>query len=291
MAGTNPAEPVVDDNKPVTEDDLRDLKYPEDGVEPPNGEGEPPAGTDPEENPVDPPEEDDQIVSPAPDEEPPAGEEPPAPAAFVKKFDNIKGDTPEEYAANLEAAYENSTTEAIRLKTEFEKLQSAPPVTPSAQPAPADPAVPDPATAAVSPTDLYVQQQLDEQIQTAFAVTQKEYPQVSDPAVYPKFTQKVATFSKTILETEGRLASPTELYSMAAVSLGLEKASGAPDSAEQLAMVAKNGAAASGTLAAPTKPQAKGPKISEVQMKLNRKMYPGKSDADIVKELTPYLST
>lgn len=285
--GTNPDAPVVDDSKPVTEDDLRDLKYPNGDVDPPAtpAEDEPPAGDDLDADPANPPDDDDQIVPPATDEEPPEAIPPATPAAFVKKFDYIKGETSEEYAKNLEAAYDNSTTEALRLNDELKKANEAPPVTPPV--APADPE--NPAPAAVSPTDLFVQQQLDEQIQTAFAVTQKEYPQVNDPAEYTKFTKKVAAFSKTILDTEGRLASPTELYSMAAMSLGFDKVDVKPDKAEELAIATKNGAAAPGAPAAPSKPKPAGAKISEAQMKLNRKMYPGKSDADIVKELTPYL--
>lgn len=287
------ADPAVDDSKPVTEDDLKDLKYPNGDVDPPANpaEDEPPAGDDPEADPANPPDDDDQIVPPAPDEDtPPAGDTPPeTPPAFVKKFENIKGDTPEEYAAGLEAAYENSTGEAIRLKTELEKLQQAPPTTPPAEAPPADPNAPDPAPAATAnPTDLYVQQQLDKEIVTAFDHTKKEFPGVNDPAVYTQFAQKVQTFSKTILETEKRLASPAELYTMAALSLGLERHEVKPDDAEKLAMAAKNGAATPSAPAAPSKPKAAGPNISEAQMAVSRKMYPGKSDEDIIKELTPY---
>lgn len=289
MAGTNPKPPVVDDDKPVTEDDLRDLKYPKDDVDPPKEEDEPSADDEPVDDPDEPAGDDDQIVDPpATDEDEPEGDESPAPTEFVKKFPNIEGDTPEEYARNVEIAYENSTTEALRLKGELDKTQPAPPVTSPAEPVtpPAD--TTETPVAPLNPTDLYVQQKLDEEIQGAFTITQKEYPQVSEPTEYARFTQKVATFSRTILDTEGRLATPGELYNMAAVSLGWEKKTVEPTEAEKLAMAAKGGAATPKASAAPSKPASKTPVISEAQMKLNRKMYPGKSDADIIKELVPY---
>lgn len=288
MAGTNPATPVVDDDKPVTEDDLRDLKYSQDGVEPPTEEDEPAEDKELADEPDELASEDDQIVEPPAADEEPEGDEPEAPTEFVKKFPNIKGDTPEEYARNVEIAYENSTTEALRLSDELKKTQPAPPVTPPADPVtpPAD--TPEPPVTALKPTDLYVQQKLDEEIQSAFAVTQKEYPQVSDPTEYAKFTREVATFSRTILDNQGRLASPTELYNKAAISLGWEKKVVEPDEAERLAMAAKDGAASSKTSSAPRKPAAKIPQISQKEMELNRKMYPGKTDAEIIKELAPY---
>lgn len=295
MAGTNPAKPPVDDDdKPVTEEDLHDLKYPKDDVDtsPTGDEDEPPEGDEPAGNPDEPAGDDDQIVpDPASDDDKPEGDEPPTPPAFVKEFDYIKGDTPEEYAKNLEVAYKNSTTEAMRLKGELDEAQKAPPVT---QP-PADDKTPigetPPATPATpkSPTDLYVQQKLDEEIYSAFEVTKKEYPQVSDPAEYAKFTREVQIFSRTIMETQGRLASPAELYGKAAVSLGWEKKATEPDEKDKLGMATKNSAGTSRSAAAPAKPKPVGKQVSPKMLAMNRKFYPGKTDAEIIEELTPYL--
>lgn len=270
MAGTNP-DIAVDDSKVVTEDDLRSLKYPEDGVEPLQEEDEPAEGKE-----LDVSEDaelDDQIIDEALEEE--------IQPKFVKEFDYIKGDTPEEYAKNLEIAYKNSSSEALRLKAERDTAKEAPSVAPIEKE--------ESTVTTLNPTDLYVQQQLDREIQTAFSVIQKEYPQVNDPTEYAKFTQKVNTFSRTILDSEKRLASPEELYTMAAVSLKWERKVSEPDEKEKLAMAAKNGAAISKSTDSPTKPTGKTPKISEAQMKLNRQMYPGKTDQQIIEELTPYL--
>lgn len=270
--GTNP-DPAVDDSKPVTEDDLRALKYPDEGVETPQEEDEPTEEEENEEEPEETSEEEEQIPAEETQEETPA---------FVKQFDNIKGDTPEEYAKNLEIAYQNSTSEAIRLNTELKATQPAPPTTPDA------PKEEEETPVAKSPTDLYVQQKLDEEIQTAFEAVRKDYPQVSEPTEYAKFTREVATFSRTILDGQGRLAPPAELYSKAAISLGWEK-TGPPDDKEKLAMALKDGAASSKPAASSAKPKSAAPKISEAQMKLNRQMYPGKTDQQIIDELTPYL--
>lgn len=278
MAGTNPEPPVVDDDKPVTEDDLRALKYPEDGVEPPKEDDEPAEGEEVEES-EEASEDDDKIVEDAEEED----EAPADPPSFVKEFPNIKGDTPEEYAKNLEIAYNNSSSEAIRLKTELDAATPPPPTTPT-------PEAPDTSIEApvLSATDLYVQQKLDTEIREAFDEIKRDYPQASDPGEYAKFSKKVEVFSRTIIDSENRLASPAELYNLAAVSLKWDKQATTPDDKEKLNQALKDGAATPKTPAAPSKPKPAGPKISEAELKMNRKMYPGKSDAEIVEELAPY---
>lgn len=273
MAGTNP-EPVIDDDKPVTEDDLRALKYPDEGVESPKETVEPTKGEETEEESPEPATEEEQIPEAATEEEAEAPT-----TDFVKEFPNIKGDTPEEYAKNLEAAYKNSTAEFQRLRDE---QTPAPSVTSPAEP-PADPAEP---KTQKSLGDLFAEQQLDRDIKTAYAAIQKDYPQVNDPTDYTKFTDEVRIFSDAAT-AKGVLPEPADLYHKAVISLGWQKQS-EPDDKEKLAIAAKNGAAASGA-ASPAKPKPAGPKVSEEQLKLNRKMYPGKTDAEIIEELTPYL--
>src|SRR3954471_15699245 len=140
MAGTNPND-VVDDDKIVTEDDLRALKYPDEDVETLKEEDEPSEDDDANDESDETSEEDDKIDDQATEDE----ETPPA---FVKEFDYIKGDTPEEYAKNLEAAYKNSSSEALRLKGELDKTHQAPATAPANQ-VPAD----ESERKALSPTD------------------------------------------------------------------------------------------------------------------------------------------
>jgi hypothetical protein len=276
---TNADTTVVDDDKSVTEEDLRSLKYPEDEVETTQVEDETTEGDEDEEDSEDTSEEDGQTDDQATEEEDDESDEAPA---FVKEFDYIKGDTPEEYAKNLEAAYKNSTSEALRLKGELDQAAKAPATAQVEEDKKEE-------TTVTSPLELYAKQKMDEEIQSAYDNFRKEYPQSADPTEYGKFTNQVSTFSRVIMETENRLASPAELYSKAAISLGWQKKETAPDAKDKLGMALKDGAATSKTTSGPSKPAPKGPKVTEAMLKANRQMYPGKTDAEIIEELTPYL--
>lgn len=277
---TNGDQPVVDDDKPVTEDDLRALKYPEDEVETTEVEDESSEGAEDEEESDDTSEEDGQTDDQATEEEDDAEESADDSTAFVKEFDYIKGDSPEEYAKNLEAAYKNSTSEALRLKSELDAAK-APGTTTEETTEEADAA---PKTA----LELYAEQKLNEEIQTAYESFRKDYPQVNDQTEYQKFSTEVATFSQHIQETQKRLASPEELYRKAAISLGWEKKDSQPDSKDKLGMAVKDNAATGKTTSAPSKRAPSGPAISDAEIKANMQMYPGKTREEIVEELTPY---
>lgn len=264
-------EQIVED-KPVTEEDLRDLKYGKDGVE--------------DESPVEPTDteevvEDESDITEGDDNDQIADDTEETPPTFTKQFENIQGDTPEEYARNLEVAYQNSTAEAIRLKqlNDDKQAQGAAEVAQVA-----DPATEEETATPVDPVSLFMKQKMDEEINTAYTDFSKTYPRVTDPTDYQNFTRTVAQLSRTILDSEKRLAPPKELYSKAAIILGWN----ADTKSEDLGMAVKGNAASSKTNSA-VKPTPKS-KITEAQMALNRKMYPGKSDADIRAELEPYIT-
>lgn len=268
---TNAEDTVVDDDKEVTEEDLRALKYGSEEVETSEeeddstdtdestqdsddaGEGDGQTGTDTEDG-----EEEDTSDKPA----------------FVKQFPNIKGDTPEEYAKNLEEAYNNSTAEFKRLRDagQVDKAE--------------DKTDKKPEVDITNPLELYAKQQMDKEITSAYADFSKKYSQVTDPVEYNRFTQTVAVLSSTILNSEKRLASPAELYAKSAVILGWQSAD-TVDKNDKVAAAAKDGAGASKTSSG-TKAVSKG-KVTPAMIAANRKMYPGKSDADIIKELEPYI--
>lgn len=250
---------VADDDKPVTEDDLRDLKYDKDGVENSQEQDEPSESTEADEKPEE----------PAVDEaNPEATDEAEQSDSFVKQFPNIKGDTPEEYAKNLEAAYQNSTAEALRLK--------------DLTVAPKDD---EDETQAPSLTDLYVKQELDTKMNTAWGNVLKTYSEATDPFEYDKFTKTVAVINNTILQSEDRLAPPDELYSKAAVILGWEP--NAPSAEDKLKMAVKDSASSGKTSSATKKTSPT--KVTDAMLSANRKMYPNKTDAEIRKELEPYI--
>lgn len=256
------ADPAVDDSK-TTEEDLRNLKYGDAGVENSKEQDEP-AGTEETAEESDKSEEDGQT-------EDQTEEESQDDSQFVKELPNIGGNTVEEYARNLEKAYQNSTTEALRLKGLADQAQKTE----------------DKEEIDISnPLNLYAKQKMDEEIKTAFTSFSKDYSQVNDPAEYNKFTSKVAILSRTIMESESRLASPEELYSTAAVILGWDKES-APTNKEKIGMAVKNTAAVSKTSSAVK--QTSKSKVTDEMIAVNRTMYPGKTDAQIREELEPYV--
>jgi hypothetical protein len=274
MMETNSNDPVTNDDKEVTEDDLRSLKYPDAEVEPSQEEDE--SAEDTEDEAEDSEDTgDDSNAESEDDEQSDSSEEP----SFVKKFPNIKGDTPEEYARNVEIAYEQSTAEALRLKGIAEAPSTAPEI--------GKPDVEDKPSVS-SPLELYAQQKLDSEIAEAYAKFSKDYPQVTDPVDYNRFTVEVATLSNTIYQSQKRLASPDELYTKAAIILGWEKDS-SPSNKEKLAMAVKNSAASSKPASASGAKGSSKSKVTDEMIRVNRAMYPGKSDSDIRKELEPYV--
>jgi len=97
----------------------------EEQVETPNGEDE---DQDDEEN-IEEAEADDQEQEESEEEESESEEdedkpEPEEESKFTKRFTQIKGDTPEEYAVNLEEAYRNSSTEGQRNAKELKDAKA-----------------------------------------------------------------------------------------------------------------------------------------------------------------------
>ena len=272
---TNAEDPAVDDSKEVTEDDLRSLKYDDAGVETSKEEDEPAEDTEDETEESEDTGDDSDVES-EDDDQSDSSEEP----SFVKEFPNIKGDTPEEYAKNLEEAYKNSTAEAMRLKG----IADAPPTAPEQVKQVTED---DDKDVSASPLELYAQQQLDREIADAYTKFQVDYPQVTDPVEYNKFTVEVATLSNTIYTSQKRLASPDELYEKAAIILGWEKES-ALSSKDKLDIAVKTNTASPKITSAAPKGTNKS-KVTDEMIRVNRAMYPGKSDADIRKELEPFV--
>lgn len=165
-------------------------------------------------------------------------------------------------------AYEESTKEALRLKA----LADNPP----------PPVIETPKTD-LTASELYIKQKQDEEIATAFADVTEKYPQVKDPEEYKKFTDMANTFGKTILDAQGRLATPAELYSKTVIALGWTD-----DSKEKLGAALKDGAGSPRiSSGAGQGPQTS--KVTDAMILANRKMYPGKTDAEIREELEPHV--
>lgn len=283
MAVTNTEEEVVADNDAtVTETDLHKLKYPDGEVE--TADEAEDETSESEEVEVEEAEDagEEVVNDDQAQEDEPQGEAP----TFIKGFAHIKGDTPEEYAKNLEEAYRNSTTEALRLK----KLAEAPAVTsPIGDDEDDDSFSPKPA-GTNDPTQLWVSQQMDKEINRAYDKFKTDYPQVDDPELYDKFTEEVSIFSQSVL-AKGQMPDPEDLYRKAAVSLGWEKAS-TPNDKEKLGAALKTNAATTPARTSGAKPPARS-KVTDAQVAIYRKTARNGhqlSDADIRKELEAYVT-
>lgn len=180
---------------------------------------------------------------------------------------------PQEPEKDLEwykKAYDESTKEALRLKV---LADAKPPEVPES-----------PALATLTPEQLYIKQKQDEEIANAFSEITKNYPQVSEPDEYKKFTSMATTFGKTILDAEGRLATPAELYSKTVIALGWTS----DDNREKLGAALREGAGSPRVSSGSTQPRTQS-KVTDEMILANRKMYPGKSDSQIREELEPHV--
>jgi len=270
---TNAKDQVADDDKEVTEEDLRKLK---ESVEVETSQEEDET-TDNETKSEDASEEDSKTDQSQEDEsEAESDDEADEDTSeFVKQYPNIKGDTLDEYARGIEEAYQNSTSEALRLKKLLDEATS---INSDTSVGEADDAAP-----ITDPRLLYLDQILDKDIQDSFAEFKKSHPQVNDPLEYDKFQKKVASMSTYIMQSEQRVAPASELYSMVAAILGW-KPETAVDSKERLAVAVKGTAAVSKT-SSTTKPKVKS-SITDAEVAIAKNMWAGgMSDADIRKQL------
>lgn len=168
-------------------------------------------------------------------------------------------------------AYENSTTEALRLKAELDKkVETLPEVTPTGE-------VP-------TPEQLYIRQKQNEEITAAFSEVSAKYPQLKDKATYDKFVEQANVLGRVIVETDKRFPSPKELYDKTVVILGLQ-----PDNSEALGAAIKTGAETPRTSSGPAAIPQKS-KVTEEMITMNLKMYPKKSRQEIIEELEPHIT-
>lgn len=188
----------------------------------------------------------------------------------------IETPEPEKDLEWYKKAYGESTKEALRLSGELKKVQPAsPPPTP--QPTGTD--TPD-------PDKLYIEHLRDKDINIVWTKVVNEYPELGDPngEPYKKFVQRANIMGKTILTDEKRYVEPSELYPMVISSLGFKSV----DSQEKLGAALRDGAS-SPKVSSGGAPAPQTSKVTDKMIALNRKMYPGKTDAEIREELEPHV--
>jgi hypothetical protein len=274
---TNADDNAADDSKQVTADELRAAKYGEDGVDTSKEEDETDESDKAQEESEEAGKDDGQTDDQAEDaesEETDKTESAEDKAEFVKEFPYIRGDTPEEYAKNLEAAYKNSTAEALRLKGIAEAGQTQ-----------ADDGAED--TGPIDPRLLYLEQMLDKDVIGTYNKYSERYPQLSDPVQKDQFANEAAALSEYYLKTKRKLLLADELYSKTAAILGWEPADKV-DGKDRLAVALKDNAATSKSTNGAAKKPVKS-KVTDAMIAVNRLMYPGKTDAEIRAELEPHV--
>ena len=267
---------VVDDDKEVdAEELLRESKYGKDEVESSKESDETPEAEEPEEELAETSDDEgqtDEVATEESEEEETSDEE----TSFVKEFSGIAGDTEEEYRKNLELAYRNSTGEALRLKAELDKTETTDQTEATEEIDLSD------------PLRLWAKQNLDEALKSAYADFSAHYAQVTDPVEYQRFTRTVAQLSRTIMDSEQRLAPPKELYAKAAVILDWQP-NDKVDDKDKLDNALKDRAASSKTVSA-TKSKAKQSRVTDAEIAIAKQTWAaGKTDTEIRTELEPYV--
>lgn len=205
---------------------------------------------------------------------------------FVKEFPNIKGDTLVDYARNLEHTISESNKEGKRLADENADLKQKVADLTAGKKTDDSNDDDDSQKSDLSPESAYIRQKMNDEIDEAFKEFRKSYPQVEDAAEYSKFVAEVKVLGQAIKLSQDRFASPKELYTKAAAILGWE-ANDKVDNKDRLKIALKDRSSISKTTSSTKK--APKSKVTEAMIKLNRSMYPGKSDEEIRKELEPYV--
>jgi hypothetical protein len=230
-------------------------------------------------------------------ETPEAEEEPAKP--FTKLFPNLKGDTPEEYAKEVETAYTNSTNEALRLKKIIDDnaaiveqanqviaragIQPTPPADPANPETAQVPVAPVAPTAPAAPTnpDLeWVKQEREAKMIEEFGKFKKDYPQAVDKDNFQTFLNTSKGVDEALTARLGRRPSYQELYKGIADILGWQ-----PMSVEAKKNNAIKGAGASSRPSTTTPPLPKKSKVTSAQVDMHLKLFPFKSREQAVKDL------
>lgn len=202
------------------------------------------------------------------DETEESSEEPDSEEEFVKAFEDIEGDTPEEYMRNLEEKYKNSSEEGRRLSGENKKLKKE-----------NEDYVKRYATGEMFGRELrstdentdtddyvrtYVSQEMGRQATQDYTEFKHHSELESDPALKKNVMSKGAAYAQAIFETEGRIAGMGEV-----LRVGYAAVKG--DDVSEVSQDPKQVAAAPSTTPKPQKAETK-PRFSDAQLQVTMKM-------------------
>lgn len=193
---------------------------------------------------------------------------------FEKRFNQLKGETPEEYIASLEEAYRNSSTEAQRILKEakdkgskFDAMASIVAKNPEIAKLMNEATGEKEATIAVDPAVEFARDQMQQQMTKDYNTFTDTHPEfLTDDKVKKDVAEEVDTIGQ-IYEARGRKISLIEAMNMAWKNLGLDK----DDDKESVGAKAKDSAAKGSPSTPPKKGDSK-KEFSDDQLKIAKKM-------------------
>lgn len=208
--------------------------------------------------------------------------------SFKKRYTQLKGETLEEYNASLESAYQNSSTEAIRLKHELDALkQKDDKVTAliAQNPELAEKLGGEVDEPELNPALLHAEEQLQKQMQTEYQDFMDKHPDVAtDEALQKQMLTQMTTYSDTVRKSQRRQPSMKEALNFAYTSLG-----GNDSKEEDFRMKAKDTAARGKSAKTTTKKPAKKTDFTDSQIAVGLKMGIGKTKEEVIKKFREQL--
>lgn len=268
---------------------------PDEGNKGAAGAEEPASGPESEEGAAEPGTEPDLTE----EEKPPKEDEEEGPdeatVTFTKKFSNLKGETWEDYGQNLEEAYQNSFTEALRLDGELKKKDAelaqlrAAVATPP--PMPPDPGQVQPVTQPLPPAQptgiqgtpeyQWLQSQQAASMRESFGKFMEVYPQVKDTANFDAFKKALDPVTGMFVQIEGRQPTYEELFPKVADVLGWQPEKVAGNKAQTIKDTMSQSSPTSGQARIPEKE----PPVSDAELTVFMRLNPSISRNDAVKEI------
>lgn len=210
-------------------------------------------------------------------------------STLTKPYDWLKGENPEDWVKELKTAYDNSTSGALTLKKERDDalkiVEEAKKIIASGGKEESKDETPSSFDLSGVPEIQWVRGLQQKQIEEAYDSFAKEYPQAREPANIQKVQEAVPGLGQALEKALGRQPTYQEIFDGAAKLLNWQ-----PDrSAEQAKKDAKIKETSASSAVQSSSKTVSRTKITEEQLEVARKLFPGQSDADIVKDLSKYV--
>lgn len=229
----------------------------------------------------------------------PAGGENEEPETFTKRFNQFQGETPEEYAKQLEDGYDNSSKEALNLKRQLDDTKrendrllavvAANPDIAKQLVQPQTPTIPTTPAQGTDPALMFFRAQFEEQSQSQYNQFVDNHPELrSDTGLAQEINRRIYAYGLAVRQSENRQPSMKEAIEAAWVISGRQLN---PTKDEVIQMAQKNiagqGRRPGGRPAAP----AQASTYTEEQLEVARRAFPGLNDEELEKKLNEALQS